>query len=100
MTYLADGVYPGQVQAALDASCAALLALRDASGDLADAGDEFGLPRESARQAIESVKEAIGELRRLIGVRAGSPLALGFAIADRGDELPGNGGQPNSLRMA
>jgi hypothetical protein len=100
MTYIAAELFPDQVQAALDASCAALLALQDAQGDLEGAGDEYGRPRESAGQAIENVKDAIGELRRLIGVRAGSPLALGFAIGDRGDELAGSAAQPSSLRIA
>jgi hypothetical protein len=93
-------VDPDKVQAALDASCAALLALQDASDGLARGGEDLRSPEESERQAIELVHDAIHELRRLIGVQTGSPLALGFVRAEPDDKSEPADGQPRSLRIA
>lgn len=99
---MADSTFdvdPDQIQAALDASCAALLALQGASEDLAHGSESLRRPQESERQAIELVKEAIRELRRLSGV-TGSPLALGFVRGESGDDPDPPIGQPMSLRIA
>lgn len=93
-------VDPDKVQAALDASCAALLALQDASDDLARGGEDLRSPRESERQAIELVHDAIRELRRLVGAHTGSPLALGFVRAEADERSESPDGQPRSLRIA
>lgn len=85
--------------AALEATCAALLALQNASGELAVGGDQLRAPQEAELRAIEHVRAAIRELRRLIGQRTGSPLALGFVRGEPSEDDP-PGDQSSSLRMA
>ena len=90
------------IQAALDASCAALLAIQ--SGRDAVLAAEAGLQRaEAARsQAIALVRTAISELRVIRGDRP-SPLAYGFAFAQGRalSEAPAAAGaQTTSLRTA
>jgi hypothetical protein len=89
------------LQAALDATCAALLALQKASGELDGVGDGSTRPQQAEREAIEYVRLAIRELRRLIGEQTGSPLALGFVrgMDVEAAELSGDN-QPNSRRIA
>lgn len=93
-------VDPDKVQAALDASCAALLALQDASDDLARGGEDLRSPQESERQAIELVHDAIRELRRLAGAHTRSPLVLGFVCAESEEISESPDSQPRSLRIA
>lgn len=66
------------IQAAIDATCAALLALQDASRELERAGNHPDHVGEAERRATELMHGMIRELRRLIGLHTGSPLALGF----------------------
>jgi len=89
-----------RVQAALDASCAALLALQDASDDLASGGEHLRHSHELERQAIAHVQAAIRDLRRLIGVHTGSPLALGFVQPAPQNHSEPVDGQTRSLRIA
>ncbi len=70
------------LRAALSSSCAALLALEDASGELADIGPGSIHPRDNERRAIELVREAIQEIKGLVGDSATTPLAFGFVCAD------------------
>lgn len=87
--------------AALDATCAALLALQNASCELEGVGHGSGRPQEAEREAIEHVRVAIRELRRLIGARTGSPLALGFVRGVGGEDPDApTDGQSSSRRIA
>jgi hypothetical protein len=94
------GEVPDHVQAALDASCAALIALRTASVEMAGGGDRLLVPRESERQAMELVRDAIRELRRVIGEHTGSPLALGFVRPDEAFSPAAPDDQLRSRRIA
>jgi hypothetical protein len=69
---------PDRVQVALDASCAALLALEQARDAMSAAGSELGRSLAAELQAMELVRAAISDLRRATRLAGPSPLALGF----------------------
>lgn len=89
---------PEHIQAAVEASCDALLALqliRARIGTRADAGVEPELS-----QAIVSVRQTIEELRSAYGDDAGV-LTLGFVVgARRGCKRPAAGPQSSPRRTA
>jgi uncharacterized membrane protein len=89
------------VQAALDASCAALLALESAAIEIRDAGPELEQSQEAELKAMQLVRSAIIELRRSVGSEAVSPLAYGFA-SERTRSEPATPDQPqtSSFRIA
>jgi hypothetical protein len=66
------------VQAALDASCAALLALESAAMEIEQAGASLSQTQSVELEAMELVRSAILELRRSVGSAAVNPLAYGF----------------------
>jgi hypothetical protein len=96
----ANDVWSEDVQAALNASCAALLALQGASDTLAGAGEGFRRSHEAEQEAMELVRQAIGELRRQIGQHTASSLALGFVRGQSAGNVESPEGRPSSLRIA
>ena len=66
------------LQAALDASCAALLALEQAHDELDSADLGRSSSQRAEERAIEQVRIAIRELRRQTQRGPINPLALGF----------------------
>jgi hypothetical protein len=90
------------VQAALDASCAALLALESAAFEIRRAGGELEGSQAAELQAIELVRSAIFELRRSVGTAAVSPLAYGFVRARAASDPSGDDdeAQTSSFRIA
>lgn len=89
-----------ELQAALDAACAALLALQEASGRLAGAGEDLRSSKQAELEATELVRAAIRDLRRQLGERTGSPLALGFVRAQPDPDPDSPEDRPSSLRTA
>ena len=90
------------VQAALDASCAALLALESAALEIEEAGPDLGESQAAELKAMELVRSAIVELRRSVGSAAVSPLAYGF-VRERASFAPSNPESPaqtTSFRIA
>jgi hypothetical protein len=75
---LMSGSRTDHLQAALDASCAALIALERAQDELDDADPELVSSRLAEADAIEHVRIAIRELRRQTVRGPLNPLALGF----------------------
>jgi len=79
-----------QVQTALDASCAALLALEQAHGAMCEADAELERSKQAEVQAMELVRVAISDLRRFARSSAPSALALGF-VQPQGEPSPAPG---------
>ncbi len=76
---------PDHIQAALDASCAALLALEQAHDQLDSADLSSSTSQRAEERAIEQVRIAIRELRRQTARGPISPLALGFVNDESND---------------
>ena len=70
---------PQHLQAALDASCAALHALESAREHTSVLSIDLGRAQANEAKAIELVRTVIDDLRSCEGASAGSPLAQGFA---------------------
>jgi hypothetical protein len=68
------------LESALEASCATLMALQATASGMPDGGRDTGPVRAQLARAIESVREAIAELRALHDDEA-SLLAFGFVLA-------------------
>jgi hypothetical protein len=69
---------PDRVQAALDASCAALLALEQARDAMSSADGDLARSMQAELEAMELVRAAIRDLRRATPLGPPSALALGF----------------------
>ncbi len=67
------------LESALEASCATLVALQASALAMPDGGLESGAVRAQLARAIESVREAISELRAVHDVET-SMLAFGFVL--------------------
>jgi hypothetical protein len=70
------------VQVALDASCAALLALEQARDAMSSAGGAFDRSIKAELEAMELVRAAIRYLRGATPLGAQNALALGFVQPD------------------
>jgi hypothetical protein len=68
------------LESALEASCATLIALQAGVLAMPDAGRESGGVRAQLTRAIESVRDAISELRALHDTET-SMLAFGFVLS-------------------
>ena len=93
------------LESALEAGCATLVALQASALNMPDGGRETGAVRAQLARAVDSVREAISELRALHDVET-SMLAFGFVLgADHPrpivrDRRPQGGGQLRPRRTA
>jgi hypothetical protein len=71
----------GHLEAALEATCATLMALESASLGDTEAAAEASAARGQIRKAMTSLRNAMSELRALHDVET-SMLAFGFVLAD------------------
>jgi hypothetical protein len=79
-----------RLQDALGASCAALLALEHARNAMSGGAPELERSIEAELQAIELVRSAISDLRRITRTSTPSALAYGFV-------QPGEEGEPEPI---
>ncbi len=89
------------LESALEASCATLIALQASAFGMPDGAPETASVRAQLGRAIESVREAIAELRAMHDIEA-STLAYGFVLGAEGTWARGKDGRrrpgPGQLR--